>query len=58
MDWNPNTHQYCVKCQYYEPEGQYIYILEREPKARKCKHLARCKRVHDIDNKSQQLKMF
>ena len=43
--WNPNTRPYCKGCPYYEPNGRYIYLLERDPKERMCRHLNRCKWV-------------
>lgn len=48
MDWNPETQAYCRNCNCYQAIGTYIYELERDPAKRKCKHLARCKRVADF----------
>lgn len=45
MSWNPETQDYCRNCNCYQSIGTYIYELERSPAKRKCKHLARCKRV-------------
>jgi len=48
MSWNPEARDYCRNCNCYEAIGTYIYELERSPAKRKCKHLARCKRVADF----------
>lgn len=44
MEWNPKTYDFCHGCSHYESVGTYIYQLS-SPAKRKCKHLARCRRV-------------
>ncbi len=56
-NWNPEKHPYCKTCPHYECIGRYVYELERDPKMRECKHLSRCKWVHDLTKSSFQTTM-
>ena len=52
-DFNPAYRPYCYGCPHYQGVGQFAYELERDPAARKCRHLARCKWVHDKTKKEE-----
>ena len=57
MGWNPETYDFCFGCSCYESVGTYIYELSSLAK-RKCKHLARCRRVAKfVENKELGVQM-
>lgn len=47
MEGNPKTYAFCQGCGHYESVGTYLYQLS-SPAKRKCKHLARCRRVAEF----------
>ena len=59
MGWNPETYDFCHGCSHYESVGQYVYEMNSAAK-RRCKHLARCRRVAETVkkfDKGQQMVM-
>ena len=58
MNWNPITKPYCKECPFYEPEGMYVYQLERDPELRKCKHLRICNRISKLSSENKQMQIF
>jgi hypothetical protein len=55
IDWNPHTYSFCLDCPYYRASAEYIYQLERDPKLRKCRFTAQCKRAVNVQNAGMQL---